>query len=469
MQMAQSLKLEQTQKLFMTYKLQQAISLLQLSSLELNDLIQEELQNNPVLEAEESEGGEEAGTDRDESAGPVREQDAIDWELYLREEGYEPLPGPGGRMADESVSYDYYLSKEPTLQEYLLLQSGYCRLSDREQKVLEFLIGNIDQNGYLRGELQEFASLLGVARRELESALQLLQQFDPAGVGARTLRECLLLQLRERKDAPPLAQKIIELYLEDVAENRYKKIAHALQAELSLVQEAVDFIRTLEPKPGRLTGNVRDDVCYIQPDIIIERVAGDYCIMLSRLSAPRLAINPYYRALLSQGTCESLTSSFIKSRLDSALWLLRSIEQRRLTLYRVAEAIVKLQRRFFEEGIRGLQPLVLRQIADEIGVHESTVSRATANKYAQTPRGIFPLKFFFASGVEGREGVVSSESIKSHLREVISAENVCSPLSDQRLTELLAKRGITVSRRTVAKYREELDIPSSGRRKRHCL
>jgi len=466
MHLAQSLKLEQTQKLFMTYKLQQAISLLQLSSLELNDLIQEELQNNPVLEPDEDEDGEAAGAEGNESSGPVREQDAIDWELYLREEGYDPLPGTW-KETGESVSYDYYLSRDLSLQEYLLLQSGYCRLGEREQKVLEFLIGNIDQNGYLRGELQEFALLLGVGLQEVESALRVLQQFDPAGVGARTLRECLLLQLREKDDAPPLAQKIIELYLEEVAANRYKKIAHALQAELTQVQAAIDYIRTLEPKPGRLAGNARDDVRYIQPDIIIEKVSGDYCIILSRLSAPRLTINPYYRALLSQNSCESLTSAFIKDRLDSAVWLLRSIEQRRLTLYKVAEAIVRRQRRFFEEGIRGLQPLVLRQIAVETGVHESTVSRATANKYAQTPRGIFPLKFFFASGIEGSEGTVSAESIKSHLREVISAENACCPLSDQRLAELLAKRGIPVSRRTVAKYREELAIPASGRRKRH--
>ncbi len=465
MRMAQSLKIEQTQKLFMTYKLQQAISLLQLSSLELNVLIQEELQNNPVLELDEVWEEEETGGGEKNSPEQEHERDAIDWELYLREEGYEPVPG--GARTGESVAYDYCLSKGHSLQEYLLLQSGYCRLTERERKVLEFLIGNIDQNGYLRGELQEFALLLGAERRELEGALQVLQQFDPAGVGARTLRECLLLQLREKEGAPPLAQNIIELYLEEVAENRYKKIAHALQAELPQVQEAVDFIRTLEPKPGRLAGDARDEVSYIQPDILIENVAGDYYVMLSRLSDPRLLINPYYRTLLSQGSCEALTSSFIKSRLDSALWLLRSIEQRRLTLYKVAEAIVKRQRRFFEEGIKALQPLVLRQIADEIGVHESTVSRATANKYAQTPRGIFPLKFFFASGVESRAGLVSAESVKSHLREVIGAEDIYTPLSDQRLAELLAKRGITVSRRTVAKYREELAIPSSGRRKRH--
>jgi RNA polymerase sigma-54 factor len=467
MRISQGCKLEQTQKLYMTLKLQQAISLLQLSSLELNDLIQEELLNNPVLELDEEEAREEDGDKRDEIADKVQEKDAIDWGLYLQEEGYEPEPGSGRRNADDDASYDSCLSRDISLQEHLLLQSGYCRMGETERKVLEFLIGNIDNNGYLRGELQEFALLLGVEYREVEHALQVLQQFDPAGVGARNLRECLLLQLHEREDSPPLARTIIELYLEEVAANRHRKIALALQAELSQVQAAVDFIRTLEPKPGRLAGSARDEVRYIHPDVIIEKVAGDYCVLVNKYTAPRLTINPYYRVLLNQGACESLTSSFIKSRLDSALWLLRSIEQRRLTLYKVAEAIVKLQRRFFEEGVRFLQPLVLRQIAEEVGVHESTVSRATANKYAQTPRGIFPLKFFFASGIESHDGTISSQAVKSHLLEVISAENVHSPLSDKRLTELLAERGIVVSRRTVAKYREELEIPSSGRRKRH--
>lgn len=467
MRISQGCKLEQTQKLFMTLKLQQAISLLQLSSLELNDLIHEELLNNPVLELDEDEAKEEVRENGDESPDKVQEKDAIDWGMYFQEEGYEPGAGTGRRDTDDDASYETFLSREISLQEHLLLQSGYCRLAETERKVLEFLIGNIDHNGYLIGELQEFALLLGVDCREMEHALQVLQQFDPAGVGARNLRECLLLQLRERENPPPLARVIIEVYLEEVAANRHKKIALALQAELSEVQAAVDFIRTLEPKPGRLAGIASDEVRYIHPDVIIEKVAGDYCILVNKYTAPRLTINPYYRFLLSQGACETLTSSFIKSRLDSALWLLRSIEQRRLTLYKVAEAIVKLQRRFFDEGVRCLQPLVLRQIADEIGVHESTVSRATANKYAQTPRGIFPLKFFFASGIEGHDGTISSQAVKSHLLEVISAENVYFPLSDKRLTELLAERGIVVSRRTVAKYREELDIPSSGRRKRH--
>jgi len=447
----------------MTPELQQAIGLLQLSSLELCDLIQKELLDNPVLELDDGEEGEKKG---DEPGETVHEKDAIDWEQYLQEVGVEPSPGFSQRQTDEGVPFDHYLSKEPSLQERLLRQVGLCRMAEADKRMAEFLIGNIDQNGYLQGELEEFALLLGVELREIESALAVIQQFDPVGVGARNLRECLLLQLRERGDVHPLAQKIIELYLADVAENRFKKIARELQVEIGQVQVAVDFIRTLDPKPGRFLGDNRD-VRYIVPDVFVEEVDGEYVILVNEFSAPRLTINPYYRSLLAKETGASLTGSFIKGRLDSALWLLRSIEQRRRTLYKVTEAIVRRQRCFFDEGIRFLKPLVLRQIAEEVGVHESTVSRATANKHAQTPRGLYPLKFFFASGVEGSQGIVSAESVKSHLREVIAAENIYSPLSDQQLAELLMRRGITVSRRTIAKYREELTIPSSSRRKRH--
>lgn len=238
-----------------------------------------------------------------------------------------------------------------------------------------------------------------------------------------------------------------------------------MRAGATDVQAAVDFIRTLDPKPGRLAGDV-GDVRYVVPDVVVEKVDGEYVVIVNEQNIPRLAVNPYYRSLLGKDS-ESVTSTFIKTRLDSALWLLKSIEQRRITVYRVTECITRIQRDFFDQGIKHLRPMTLRQIADEIGVHESTVSRATSNKFVQTPRGLFPLKFFFASGVDDYHGTaVSSESIKCHLKELIEAENVQRPLSDQKLMELLSKRGIVVSRRTVAKYREEMSIPSSNKRKR---
>ena len=278
--------------------------------------------------------------------------------------------------------------------------------------------------------------------------------------------ECLCLQTQDCKHVHPLAKQIIAHYLADVADNKFKKIASELRVDPMEVQAAVDFIRTLDPKPGRLIGDVRD-VRYVVPDVVVEKVEGEYVILINEQATPRLTINPYYRSLMGKENSESLTSSFIKSRLDSALWLLRSIEQRRVTLYRVMECIVQMQRAFFDEGIKQLKSMTLRQIAEEIGVHESTVSRASANKFTQTPRGTFPLKFFFASGVEDYYGTaVSSESVKCHLKEIIEHENVNRPLSDQKLMELLETRGIVVSRRTVAKYREEMSISSSNRRKR---
>jgi len=465
MRISFNLKLEQTQKLIMTPELQQAINLLQLSSLELQSLIQDELLNNPVLEVEEVEDSEKKADEP--LAGRELERDAIDWDEYLRDQGLEPLPCFTMRQPDDAPAFDHSLSKEPSLQEHLLFQLGLCSLTATEKRIGEFIIGNIDQNGYCKGEMSEFALLLGVEERDILAVLEIIQKFDPTGVGARTLEECLLLQLQERKNVHPLAKKIIKEHLAAVAENKFKKIAAELRVDPAEIQAAVDYIRTLDPKPGRLIGDNRD-VRYIIPDVAIEKVAGDYVVLVNDNITPRLTINPYYRSLLGRESSESLTSSFIKSRLDSALWLLKSIEQRRLTLFKVTEAIVRSQRAFFDEGIKHLKPLTLRQIAEEVGVHESTVSRATSNKYAQTPRGLFALKFFFASGVEDYHGAaVSSESVKSHIKELIDAENVYRPLSDQKIMELLGKRGIVVSRRTVAKYREELSIPSSNKRKRH--
>lgn len=466
MRISYNLRLEQTQKLIMTPELQQAISLLQLSSLELQDFIQEEILNNPVLEVEESE---ENGKKNEEPDEQYDDKDPIDWEQYARDQDLEPsyhrvrLQSPD----EETQSFEHYLSKEPSLQEHLLSQLGLCNLSTIQKRIGEFLIGNIDQNGYLKGDIGEFAVLLGAEPDEVLDVLRIIQKFDPAGVGAQNIRECLLLQLAELMSVHPLAEVIINNYLQDVAANRFKKIAAELNVEPKDVQEAVDFIRTLDPKPGRLFSG-GSEVRYIVPDVIIEKVVSDYVVLVNDTIAPRLTINAYYRSLLGRENSESLTCSFIKSRLDSALWLLRSIEQRRLTLYKVTECIVRLQREFFEKGIRYLKPMTLRQVADEIGVHESTVSRATAQKYVQTPRGLYPLKFFFASGVESEQGLpISSESVKSVMRELIDAENAYRPLSDQKITELLQERGIIVSRRTVAKYREEMSIPSSSKRKRH--
>jgi len=464
MRVSCDLKLEQSQKLIMTPELQQAISLLQLSAFELQVFVQNELLNNPALEIEEGEY-EDKRTDEFESNEGL-EKDAIDWKEYLHDEGFELLPSFRLRQDRDELGFDYFLSKEPTLQEHLLFQLGLCNLTSTEKRIGEFLIGNIDQHGYLKDDVGELALLIGVEQFEIIVVLEIIQKFDPVGVGARNLQECLLLQIQERGDAHPLALKIISEYLADIAGNKCKKVAAELGVEAAEVQAAVDYIRSLEPKPGRLFADV-NDVRYVVPDVVVEKVAGEYIVLVNEHSVSRLAINPYYRTLLGKESNDVGADSFIKNSLDSALWLLRSIEQRRMTLYRVTTSIVKMQRSFFDEGIKHLKPLILRQIADDVGVHESTVSRAVANKFVQTPRGVFPVKFFFCSGVEDFHGIaVSSESVKSHLRELINSEDPYRAFSDQKLAELLARRDILVSRRTVAKYREEMGIPSSTRRKR---
>ena len=464
MRITYNLKLSQTQKVVMTPQLQQAIHLLQLSAVELQTFLQNEILSNPVLELEEEDDSEKRTTETEPFTS--LEKDSIDWEEYFKDEGLEPLPQFSTRNFGDLPSVDYYLTNEPTLQEHLIFQLGLCTLTETERRIGEFLIGNIDSNGYLKGEIQELAALIGADRPEILGVLEIIQKFDPVGVGARNLQECLTLQVRERQDVRPLTQKIINHYLPDVAANKIKKIAAELHVDLAAVQMAVDFIRSLDPKPGRSIGG-NHDVRYVIPDVVVEKVQDEYVVLVNEYNMPRLTINPYYRSLLHQENDESLTGAFIRNRLDAAVWLLRIIEQRRNTLYRVTECVLKKQLAFFEGGIKCLKPMTMRQIADDVRVHESTVSRVAANKYVQTPRGLFPLKFFFASGVEDEIGTAtSSESIKSHLKELIDAENENRPFSDQKLRELLIKRGIVVSRRTVAKYREDMAIPASNKRKR---
>ena len=465
MRITHKLRLEQTQKLIMTQELQQAITLLQLPVMELQAFILAEYLNNPVLDLEEPE--EERNEENEEQPPAELERDPIDWDEYLRDQGYEPLPKPTVSAADTSLPIDYAVSTELSLQDHLLRQLGLCRLQPIEKRIGEFLIGNIDSNGYLKGEPSELAELLGVETEEIMAVLAVIQSFDPTGVAARDLKECLLLQLRERQNAHPLAETIISNYLPEVADNKIKKIAAELEVEAEAVQAAIDCIRTLDPKPGRAIGGDLD-VRYVVPDVVVEKVDDEYIIMVNELNMPRLTINSYYRSLLAQGKTGQVASEYIKSRLDSALWLVRSLEQRRQTLYRVTEAIVKMQLKFFERGIKYLKPMTLKQIAEQIDVHESTVSRATVDKYVQTPRGLYPFKFFFSSGVETQQGkTVSAEAIKSYIKELIAAEDVYKPYSDEKLRLLLSERGIDVSRRTIAKYRDELNIPASSKRRRH--
>jgi RNA polymerase sigma-54 factor len=470
MRLDYNLKLEQSQKLIITPELKLAITLLQYSALELQDHIQEELLNNPVLEIQEARGEDKPDENEPLSEPPEvkTSDDKFSWEDYFRDYDLESNYYPGNKMREIP---DYQPTVEDcagiagTMLEDLLGQLRMMPLNDRQYSIAAYLAGNLDHNGYLQGELEELAAVLGADLEELEEALAIIQKLEPSGIGCRNLQECLLLQLKKLDQPPQLALEIIRHYLPAAADCRFRYIASRLSCSEEVVEEAVELIRTLNPKPGSIFG-AGEETRYIVPDVIVEKVDNQYVIVGNDSAVPQLTISPFYQKILkSEGTDEQL-SSFIRNKIEKAYWLIRSIEQRRMTLFRVSQEIIDIQRPFLDHGIKQLKPLTLKEVAVRVGVHESTVSRATANKYIQTSRGLFPLKFFFSSGLSGSRGTdFSSHSIKSYIGELVAAEDQFKPLSDQRLAELLQARGINISRRTVAKYREEISIPASYKRR----
>jgi RNA polymerase sigma-54 factor len=477
MKLDYNLKLEQTQKLIITPELKLAITLLQYSSLELIDHIQEELLDNPVLEIRETqdaETSEESESERTETVEVVETPEMnscedLPWEEYFREMDLDSAYYSSVRSkvsAEQPPTVENCAGLGSSMLEDLCSQLRMLNLTPAQFNTAAYLAGNLNHNGYLQGDLDDLADAIGADQAELEESLKIIQQLEPAGIGCRNLQECLMLQLERMTVPPELAVKIVCHYLPATADNRYHYIAGRLDCTEADVREAIDFIRTLNPKPGSIFGE-GEETRYIIPDIIVENVDGQYVVMANDSSIPQLTISPLYQQILKDDSSDEKLSSFVKNKIEKACWLIRSIEQRRLTLYRVAQQIVEIQKPFLDKGIKHLKPLNLKEVATTIGVHESTVSRATSNKYIQTPRGLFPLKFFFSSGLSGAGGVdYSSHSIKTYLQELIEAEDQKQPLSDQGLAELLQERGINISRRTVAKYREELLIPASYKRRR---
>jgi len=466
-----NLKLEQTQKLIITPELKLAITLLQYSTLELQDHIQEELINNPVLEIQDNRE-EEINEPADMSEEPEQEKtndDEFPWEEYLRDMDMDTSFSRGGLKItnEERPSVENCSAAGGTMLEDLLSQLRMLSLSECQYRITAFLAGNLDHKGYLQDEIEDLAAALGAPAKELEEALAILQKLEPTGIGCRNLQECLLLQLKRIEKVPEQALEIVKRYLPAAADGRFAYISSRLGCTEEEVEEAVSLIRTLNPKPGSIFGG-GDETRYIVPDVIVEKVDDRYVAMGNDNSVPQLTISPFYQRMLSGSAADEKLTSFIKNKIERAYWLIRSIEQRRLTLFRVSQQIVDIQRPFLDEGIKKLKPLTLKDVAVNVGVHESTVSRATANKYIQTPRGLFPLKFFFSSGLSGSEGTdYSSHSIKKYIRELVDAEDPGKPLSDQRLAEIFREKGISISRRTIAKYREEISIPASYKRRRN--
>ncbi len=478
LEMRQQLKM--SQQLVMTPQLQQAIKLLQLTRIELQDLVREELEENPLLEeATEAEEIrlEESAEQEEREVLPGQEQehenfnevetgeDSLrDWDSYL--DGYTYSSGEQYREDDDRPSFENLLTKQGTLSDHLLWQLKMGHFSEEEYRLGEEIIGNLDGDGYLRASLSEIATECGVDEPCLERLLTRIQEFDPCGVAARTVQECLLIQARFLGMTESVVEKILLNHLKDLEARKYKQIARDLSVDLEEVLIAAKIIAGFDPKPGSIFGS--DDVHYISADIFVYKVGDEYVVMLNDEGLPNLRINPLYDEAKHNGSVDTKTEEYITSKARSAQWLIKSIQQRQRTIYKVAKSIIKYQRDFFDHGIEHLRPLVLRDIAEDIGMHESTISRVTTNKYMQTPQGLLELKYFFNSGLSTSEGdFVASESVKNRIREIIEKEDHKKPLSDQKIADMLSDQTVNIARRTVTKYREILKLGSSSERKRH--
>lgn len=450
--MKQSLSLNLKQKLLMTPKLQQSINILQLSAHELGELIEKEYMENPTLEMDSSSENEfESTSDFDKT---------MDFLEYLNKDDEKPEPV----AADDDYKIKEPTRIEQTLEEYLLEQIDFVFNDDDEMRVAKYIIGLLDDVGYLRTSLSEIANLLTVDISFIEKILYKIQTLEPTGIAARDLPECLALQAKKNNLYSGIIKKIIDEYLPKVAEGKIKEIAILEDIEPATVQEAVDIIRKFNPKPGAPFG--KENLEYIVPDVVVRNINGQLEVIINENNIPKLRVNSLcYRQQALDTDCKK----YIEQHVNSAIWLIKSIEQRRITLLKVVNEIVKQQEDVFYKGLAYMRPLLMKTVAENIGVHESTVSRTVANKYMEMPYGIVALKKFFAGSVskQGGEEQVIADKVKEKIKELIEAENKAKPLSDQQIANYLKDCNMKVSRRTVMKYREQLGFASSAKRKRY--
>ncbi len=450
MKMSYGLQMLQTQKLALTPELRQAIEILQYNSIELNDHIKDEILENPLLEMVE----EVSIKDMDLDAFAKR---------YFSNQYYEPQDINEDRKDD----FLNFIPKSDSLREHLLFQLQFTLLDEVHKKVAVYLIENIDDNGYLEYDQDFVMDRFKIDESRIEDIVQTIQTFEPLGVGARNIRECLLIQMEYLDiDESDLAYVIVKDHLDELANNRLMNIAKHLERTILEVQEAVDYIRHLEPKPGRAYSSIKD-IRFVKPDVTINLVEGEYQISVNEYTAPKLRISQYYKELLERQELDPKVKEYVHHKIQSALYLIKSIDQRKSTINRVVEAILAYQKDFFSKGKMYLKTMTLKDIAEVVGVHESTVSRAVSGKYMQCPSGLFELKYFFQSGVNSLYGEgISSETIKMSIREMVEKEDPKKPLSDQQISNELNVMGIKISRRTIAKYRDEMGILGSSKRKR---
>ena len=460
----------------MTPQLQQAIKLLQLSRMELLETITQEMESNPLLDEHSADETDEEKIASETTGATANDQPAhevtieqkftedMDWETYLSEynTGWAENPYDSGK---EFPNFENVKVNKTNLRSHLLWQLGMSDLNDRQREIGIHLIGNVDDDGYLKVTLEELSLLIEYPQEEILETLSFIQTFDPIGVAARDMKECLLIQARFADMGGIVVERIIRNHMDDLEKKRYDLISKSLSIPVQEVLSAVSIITNFEPKPGRLYND--DETIYISPDIYVFKVGDDYEIVLNEDGMPKLRINNYYREILNRkNSLEKNTREYIQDKLRSAAWLIKSIHQRQRTIYRVTESIVKFQRGFFDKGVTHLKPLVLRDVAEQIQMHESTISRVTTNKFVHTPQGVFELKYFFNSSVNSLEGEsVASESVKEHIKNIIRSEDRHRPFSDQNVADKLKDYNINAARRTVAKYRESLGILPSRKRR----
>jgi RNA polymerase sigma-54 factor len=493
MALEQKLSLKLSQRLVMTPSLQQAIKLLQMTRMELETVVAQELEENPVLEELEVSAEEEEAQESAESPEVAVETGAeqqgelmtpadraqaetTSFEQWISED-WGGDAGAGEWEEREAPPIENTLTREPDLYDYLLSQIHLSSFAPREREIAEVIVGNLDPDGFLVASLEEIREMGGAgegeesgwSEQEVRDALEKVRRLDPPGIACADLRESLLLQL-DLADEPAesLARAVLGEHWDAFLRRHYPAIAKTLGIPLADLEPVIERIRCLETRPGRAFSNERPH--YIEPDVYVVKVGDDYVVQINDDGLPRLRVSRAYRRMLQKMRAENRQAeaqSFLTDKMRSALWLIKSLDQRQRTIYKVAESIVKQQRDFLDRGIDELRPMVLRDVADDIGMHESTVSRVVSNKYIHTPRGLFPLKFFFHSGIDRDYGEdISSLTVKKKIRVLIENEDHRHPLSDNELMRILKREGIQIARRTVAKYRDELQLPSSADRKR---
>jgi RNA polymerase sigma-54 factor len=488
-ELRQSLKL--SQQLIMTPQLQQAIKLLQLSRQELVETINQEMEENPLLEEISPDDGMDDGSQGEmendvvsierenvkaierteefkveEGKGSTEE---FDWANYL--EDYGPVGATYAGKDGEETSWDNLLTEGQSLAKYLMWQMNLSSFTEDEIRIGTQIIGNLDPNGYLCATLEEIAQLENVSEEFIEAVLEKVQELDPPGIAARNLQECLLIQARMLGVKNKIIEVIIKDFLKDLELKNYVHIAHKLKVPLREVEIAVLLISGMNPKPGGIYSE--ENVQPIIPDVYVVKAGNEYKIILNDDGLPHLRISNFYREIMAghadHGNHEEENGKkYIKDKVQSATWLIKSIQQRQNTIYKVAESIVKFQRDFFDRGIDFLKPLVLRDIASDIEMHESTISRVVSNKYLHSPQGIFEMKYFFGSSIKTTSnGSIASKSVKEEIKQIISGEAPKKPYSDCEIVDMLKAKGIDIARRTVAKYREMMGILPSSKRKKY--